>query len=183
MQYEDTNFHKIQRPNHHDYRYDYSQVQGPIRNKGIRSHFIEDNFVTAFIQHKLSPSFFSVSLSLSHSVFYIPVKITHKSNYTLFLPWPDPVSFRALFYVISTWNHPVLSNRGLSWILWMRINFRLIPSSESIFAKSLLESLHPPCLHNSVCSFSVLHTPIWMRNCKGPVVIWPAHSAKGPQVC
>lgn len=105
-------------------------------------------------------SFFSVSLSLSHSVFHIPVKITHKSNYTLFLPWPDPISSRALFYVISTWNHPVLSNRGLSWILWMRINFRLIPSSESIFAKSLLESLHPPCLHNSVCSFSVLHTPI-----------------------
>lgn len=47
-------------------------------------------------------------LSLSHSVFYTPMKITHKSNYTLFLSWPDPISFSTPFYVISTvsyWFH------------------------------------------------------------------------------
>lgn len=51
----------------------------------------------------------------------------------------------------------------------------------STFAKSLLESLHPPGRHNSAHSFSLLHTLIQMLNPSGPI-IWSAHSAKLPVV-
>lgn len=162
---------KIQTPNHHNYSCDYSPVQIPFRNKWLfysklykQQKNMSSKYKPHFIQIELYTTYFNSQLAFS--VHAYASLYTHENNTqsqlhpcsypgrNCFLSVPGYMSF--LHFISLVMAHIKISpalfpiNCFLGYF-GQENKLQIILNSVSTFAKSLLETLNAPCLHNPIC--------------------------------